>query len=99
MTREIDKERAKAFLKEYYKICTKYGYVVDGCGCCDSPFLTDVIEFEKETIELAKARGIPTSDKPCIKEFVILSIKHLMTVAGFSKEEIKDFIQEITKET
>lgn len=30
------------FLKELYKLSNKYGFVIDGCGCCGSPFLRDI---------------------------------------------------------
>ena len=32
-------ENLKAFLKELAAITDKYGYVIDGCGCCGSPFV------------------------------------------------------------
>lgn len=37
------KERDEAgFLKELTELTKKYGLVVSGCGCCDSPYLMDV---------------------------------------------------------
>jgi len=99
MSRKVDKERAKGFLKEYYKICTKYGIAVDATEDVVSCCLMDIIEFEKETIKIAKARGIPVSETPDVKGYVILSIEQLMEESGFTREEIKDFIRELTKET
>ena len=40
--KEEFKVRLLKFLKEYYRICKKYNIIVNGCGCCSSPFITDV---------------------------------------------------------
>lgn len=32
-------DKAKEFLKEYEKLCQKYGMGLRGCGCCGSPYL------------------------------------------------------------
>lgn len=32
-------DKAKEFLKEYEKLCQKYGIGIRGCGCCGSPYL------------------------------------------------------------
>lgn len=29
------------FLAEYGELCRRYGVVVDSCGCCKSPWLTE----------------------------------------------------------
>jgi len=35
-----DLERTiQKFLEEYEQICKKYGIYIEGCGCCDSPYL------------------------------------------------------------
>lgn len=39
--------RIANFLYEYNKLITKYGIYIDGCGCCDSPFLND-IEYDDD---------------------------------------------------
>jgi len=78
---KIDKERAKRFLKEYYRLCVKYGFIISACGCCDSPWLFNA--FEPELAE---------EDEIC---FVQMHIEHLMREAGFTPEEIKSFIQEL----
>jgi hypothetical protein len=36
---ELDK-RIKNFLIDYAKICSKYEIVINGCGCCGSPWLS-----------------------------------------------------------
>ena len=32
-------EKALAFLREYETLCRKHGVAIEGCGCCDSPYL------------------------------------------------------------
>lgn len=32
----------EAFLDEYEALCSKHGLFVEGCGCCDSPYLETV---------------------------------------------------------
>lgn len=39
-------ERMKAFLDDLYAITLKHKVAVDGCGCCESPFLSDVSDIE-----------------------------------------------------
>lgn len=39
-------DKAKEFLKEYEKLCQKYGMGIRGCGCCGSPYL--VLYGEKD---------------------------------------------------
>lgn len=29
------------FLRDYYYLCIKHGYRIDGCGCCGSPYIVD----------------------------------------------------------
>lgn len=36
-----DNERLQAFLDELAKLTEKYGFVICGCGCCGSPWLSD----------------------------------------------------------
>jgi hypothetical protein len=40
----------KEFLKEYEKLCQKYGMGLRGCGCCNSPWLE--LSEEKNTYEI-----------------------------------------------
>lgn len=37
MQRDID-----SFLKELSELTQKYGIVIEGCGCCGSPYLIDI---------------------------------------------------------
>ena len=32
-------EKIYKFLKEYETLCKKYGFSIDACGCCDSPYI------------------------------------------------------------
>ena len=32
-------EKLYNFLKEYEALCKKYGFSIDACGCCDSPYI------------------------------------------------------------
>ena len=44
MTKECE------FLREYEKLCQKYGMGLIGCGCCGSPYLNDIddINYNKK---------------------------------------------------
>lgn len=42
-------DKAKEFLKEYEKLCQKYGMGLRGCGCCGSSYLT-VYDEEEDRI-------------------------------------------------
>lgn len=33
----------EAFLQELSELTKKYGVAIDGCGCCDSPYLTEKV--------------------------------------------------------
>ena len=37
-------EQREAFLAEYEALCAKHDIIVAGCGCCESPFLTEMGE-------------------------------------------------------
>ncbi len=41
MTELTDKERAINFLKEYEKLVRKHNLIIDGCGCCDNPWVSN----------------------------------------------------------
>lgn len=34
-------DKEKAFLKDLRKLAIKHGIVIDGCGCCGSPYLSN----------------------------------------------------------
>jgi hypothetical protein len=36
-----DQERLRMFAKGYHELCQKYNLYIDGCGCCESPFLQE----------------------------------------------------------
>lgn len=38
----MNKEKVKAFLIDLGKLTVKHGIKIDGCGCCDSPYLKEV---------------------------------------------------------
>jgi hypothetical protein len=38
------KDRREKFLAELTKISRQFGIVVDGCGCCGSPYLREIDE-------------------------------------------------------
>ena len=50
--------KEEEFLKEYEKLCRKYNLIISGCGCCDSPFITDVNDYEKSWAEEFKGDTI-----------------------------------------
>jgi len=43
-TEEKEKLRAKKneFIEKYRELATRYGLYVGACGCCDSPWVTDI---------------------------------------------------------
>ena len=43
----IDSSKAKALLKDLKEIYAKHGLIINGCGCCGSPFI-DVLDTTKE---------------------------------------------------
>ena len=45
-------DKAKEFLKEYEKLCQKYGMGLQGCGCCGSPYLVVYNEKDERTIDI-----------------------------------------------
>lgn len=42
--------RIRQFTREYKELCEKYNLTISGCGCCGSPFLTDLHDTPKEFI-------------------------------------------------
>jgi hypothetical protein len=38
-----------AFMKELEELCRKYKQYIDACGCCDSPWISDVPGCHGET--------------------------------------------------
>jgi len=47
----IKQERVEAFIEELEIISRKYKIIVDGCVCCGSPYLTDLIKRTDEEAE------------------------------------------------
>ena len=45
-------DKAKEFLKEYEKLCQKYGMGLQGCGCCGSPYLVAYNEEDRIVDEI-----------------------------------------------
>ena len=43
----MDEAKYQAFCKEIDEVCVKYGYIIDGCGCCGSPYVVDVNSDKK----------------------------------------------------
>jgi len=39
------------FLKEYEILCKKYKIIIDGCGCCGSPFIYSEKEMQDGNFE------------------------------------------------
>jgi len=37
----VNKEQVKAFLIDLGELTAKHGIKIDGCGCCDSPYLKE----------------------------------------------------------
>jgi len=97
----MDKTRVRNFLREYYQLCRKYGLIVDACGCCESPWLSDLIEPDstppEEEFSLSRIASsvCRNAGEEIIREILLMHIEHLVSEAGFTKEEIKEFIQEL----
>jgi len=47
----MKRDDIKAFLYEYRAVCEKYGVYIQACGCCDSPFLSDLSSEYAEGID------------------------------------------------
>lgn len=41
-TPEFTRARLQHFLKELTILCDKYGFYIQGCGCCGSPWVNDI---------------------------------------------------------
>lgn len=46
------KSRLDKFLEELSALTKKYGFEIGGCGCCGSPYLTDLNEGNKISTDL-----------------------------------------------
>ncbi len=42
-------ERVEAFLEELSVLTRKHGIAIGGCGCCGSPYLSDLTETQRNT--------------------------------------------------
>lgn len=42
MSEEKRCERLRSFLADIRDVCASYGYRIGGCGCCGSPWVSDV---------------------------------------------------------
>jgi len=49
MSDKLSKENVTAFLAELAELCDRHGLTIEGCGCCDSPYLGEVLDFETVT--------------------------------------------------
>lgn len=43
----LETERGKSFMAELTALSLKYGVIIDGCGCCGSPYCRDSREKGK----------------------------------------------------
>lgn len=50
------KPETKAFLDEYMALCEKYGMFIHACGCCTSPWITEVDEDSRYGLNLPEHR-------------------------------------------
>ncbi len=56
------RKRVEAFLKEYDKLCEKYGVSIGACGCCDSPWVADgTVGGGRRTAISERSDGFPFS--------------------------------------
>lgn len=42
MTDKEKKDKLDKFLEELSELSNKYGFVINGCGCCGSPWIEEV---------------------------------------------------------
>lgn len=42
------------FLDEYKKLCEKYNFMIDGCGCEDSPWIVNIKDINEHISHLKK---------------------------------------------
>ena len=61
-------EKARLFIEAYKNLCIEHGYFLNGCGCCDSPYLKKLPEKWRFThddgyyivfVDLVKGRECP----------------------------------------
>lgn len=54
MNKEITKNQIRCFLTDLAQLTKKYNIVIDGCGCCGSPYLKAIngYKFDREKWEL-----------------------------------------------
>lgn len=65
MIQQYVKAREAAFRIEYEALCRKYGMIIDSCGCCNSPFTTDLKGREDDlTAHLEHLFGQPELPPP-----------------------------------
>jgi len=38
----MNKDKERNFLIEYFDLCKKHGISIEGCGCCGSPYLSEL---------------------------------------------------------
>ena len=69
-----EKERLKKFLEEYAKICKKYGYFIDACGCCDSPYISPL---EDSNLEWEIGHLLDNPDLPFYKDVPLSKIREV----------------------
>jgi hypothetical protein len=56
----IDAERA--FVDELVVLCKRHGFVIDACGCCDSPWIVPIKDASLSSIPSFK--DLTGSDEP-----------------------------------
>lgn len=39
---DLSGEKMDAFLREMSELALKYGYILGGCGCCHSPYFSEM---------------------------------------------------------
>jgi len=98
-----EKERLKKFLEEYTKICKKYGYCINACGCCNSPWIVSFDDCLTPNLEFIIGHLVDNPDLPFYRDIPLKKykevakeiLKEILNNAGENRKEITHDFDEL----